>query len=61
MRSLVNPSGQRVDGTDRLYLTEGLPTLIVWGDKDPVLPVGPARRAAPRRDAAGRAAALKKE
>lgn len=46
VRALIGPSGQRVDGTDRLYLTAGLPTLIVWGDKDPVLPVGHARRAA---------------
>ena len=39
------PGGQRVSGTDRLYLTEGLPTLVVWGDRDPVIPVGHARRA----------------
>lgn len=46
VRGLVGPSGQRVRGTDRLYLTEGLPTMIVWGDKDPVIPVGHALRAA---------------
>ena len=25
------PSGQRVDATDRLYLAEDVPSLIVWG------------------------------
>ena len=45
-RSVIGPGGQRVSGTDRLYLTEGLPTLVVWGDRDPVIPVGHARRAA---------------
>lgn len=45
VRAVISPGGQRVSGTDRLYLTEGLPTLVVWGDRDPVIPVGHARRA----------------
>jgi pimeloyl-ACP methyl ester carboxylesterase len=45
VRAVIGPGGQRVSGTDRLYLTEGLPTLVVWGDRDPVIPVGHARRA----------------
>jgi pimeloyl-ACP methyl ester carboxylesterase len=42
LRSVVEPSGQRVSANDRLYLTEGLPTLIVWGALDTVIPVAHA-------------------
>ena len=27
-----------MSATDRLYLAEGMPTLIVWGDRDPMIP-----------------------
>jgi pimeloyl-ACP methyl ester carboxylesterase len=37
-RSILDGAGQRVSATDRLYLAEGMPTLIVWGDKDPMIP-----------------------
>jgi pimeloyl-ACP methyl ester carboxylesterase len=37
-RSIIEPSGQRVSATDRLYLAEEMPTLIVWGDRDPMVP-----------------------
>ena len=37
-RSIIDGSGQRVSATDRLYLAEGMPTLIVWGDRDPMIP-----------------------
>jgi alpha-beta hydrolase superfamily lysophospholipase len=30
---------------DRCYLAAGMPTLIVWGDRDPVVPVRHARLA----------------
>jgi pimeloyl-ACP methyl ester carboxylesterase len=46
IRGVIGPWGQRVTGTDRLYLTEGLPTLVVWGRRDPIIPVGHAYRAA---------------
>ena len=39
LRSVVEPGGQRVSAIDRLYLTEGLPTLIVWGALDTLIPV----------------------
>ena len=39
LRSVVDHAGQRVSATDRLYLTDDVPTLIVWGDHDPILPV----------------------
>src|SRR5271166_6873482 len=35
LRSVVGTSGQRVHAGDRLYLTEGVPVLIVWGAHDP--------------------------
>ncbi len=30
LRATLDPSGQRVNATDRLYLAEHMPTLIVW-------------------------------
>jgi pimeloyl-ACP methyl ester carboxylesterase len=39
LRSVVDASGQTVSARDRLYLTESTPTLIVWGDDDPIIPV----------------------
>ena len=44
-RSVIDPRGQRVDARDRLYLSEGVPTMLVWGDKDPIIPVSHGRRA----------------
>ena len=45
LRSVINVSGQRIDASDRLYLTAGIPTLIVWGARDPVIPVSHGERA----------------
>ena len=39
VRGVVDLGGQRVSAHDRLYLAAGLPTLIVWGEKDPLIPV----------------------
>jgi pimeloyl-ACP methyl ester carboxylesterase len=39
LRGVVGSSGQRVAARDRLYLAEGLPVLIVWGARDPIIPV----------------------
>jgi len=44
-RSIMDPGGQRVDASDRLYLAAGMPTLIVWGERDPMIPVAHARAA----------------
>jgi pimeloyl-ACP methyl ester carboxylesterase len=38
-RSVIDPAGQRVDARDRLYLSEDVPTLLVWGGRDPIIPV----------------------
>jgi pimeloyl-ACP methyl ester carboxylesterase len=35
----VEPGGQRVDARDRLYLARDLPFLLVWGERDTVIPV----------------------
>jgi pimeloyl-ACP methyl ester carboxylesterase len=39
VRSVIDPAGQRVDARDRLYLAAAVPTLIVWGARDPVIPL----------------------
>jgi len=46
VRSVIDIAGQRVSAHDRLYLAEAVPTLIVWGDHDRVIPVSHAYRAA---------------
>ena len=38
MRAVLDPGGQRVSALDRLYLTETLPTMLVWGSADPIIP-----------------------
>jgi pimeloyl-ACP methyl ester carboxylesterase len=45
LRSVVDWRGQVVTLLDRCYLTEAVPTLIVWGDRDGVIPVAHAHRA----------------
>ena len=42
VRSVIDPSGQRVSAADRLYLTRDIPSLIVWGDRDRIIPVSHA-------------------
>jgi pimeloyl-ACP methyl ester carboxylesterase len=39
LRSVIDPRGQRVSATDRLHLTEVMPSLVVWGERDPIIPV----------------------
>ena len=39
LRGIVDLRGQRVDASDRLYLAQALPFLIVWGERDPIIPV----------------------
>jgi pimeloyl-ACP methyl ester carboxylesterase len=50
VRAVIDPGGQRVNASDRLYLAEDMPTLIVWGRRDPIIPVrhaGVAQRGMP--------------
>ena len=39
VRAVIDLGGQRVDATDRLYLAQMIPTLILWGRRDPLIPV----------------------
>jgi pimeloyl-ACP methyl ester carboxylesterase len=39
LRTIVDPMGQRVNATDRLYLAENIPFLLIWGARDPIIPV----------------------
>jgi pimeloyl-ACP methyl ester carboxylesterase len=39
MRGIIDPGGQIVSALDRLYLAAHLPTLIIWGDQDGIIPV----------------------
>jgi pimeloyl-ACP methyl ester carboxylesterase len=43
LRTIVDPLGQRVDASDRLYLAEAIPFLLIWGERDPIIPVAHAR------------------
>src|ERR1700761_3555000 len=45
LHAVVDTDGQRVAALDRLYLAEALPILIVWGERDPIIPVGHGRAA----------------
>lgn len=45
LRSVVDHRGQRVSAHDRLYLAAAVPTLVVWGEDDPIIPVSHAHAA----------------
>lgn len=38
VRSVIDTRGQRASAIDRLYLAAEMPTMIVWGKNDPVIP-----------------------
>ncbi|MGW8724925.1 alpha/beta fold hydrolase [Streptomyces sp. NPDC055808] len=45
LRAVVDPRGQVVTMLDRCYLTAGMPTLLIWGSRDSVVPEAHAHRA----------------
>ena len=45
LRTIVDPMGQRVNATDRLYLAENIPFMLVWGERDGIIPVEHGRAA----------------
>ena len=45
---MIDLDGQRVSATDRLYLAERLPTLLIWGTDDPIIPIEHGRAARAR-------------
>lgn len=46
LRTIVDPAGQRVSALDRLYLAAEMPMLLIWGDRDPIIPVAHGEAAA---------------
>lgn len=50
LRAVIDPTGQRINASDRLYLASKMPSLIVWGRRDRIIPVEhahPAHEAMP--------------
>ena len=45
MRAVLDPGGQSVSAIDRLYLAAHVPTLIIWGDRDRIIPISHAYQA----------------
>jgi pimeloyl-ACP methyl ester carboxylesterase len=45
LRTIIDVRGQRVSATDRLYLARQMPTMLVWGERDPMIPVAHGRAA----------------
>jgi len=45
MRAVIDPGGQSVSAMDRLYLAARVPTLIIWGDQDHIIPLDHAYQA----------------
>jgi pimeloyl-ACP methyl ester carboxylesterase len=39
LRSVVDHRGQAVSALNRLHLTSDLPTMVIWGDQDRIIPV----------------------
>ena len=39
LRSVVEPGGQRINASNRLYLAEHIPLLFIWGEHDSLIPV----------------------
>ncbi len=44
LRAVVDSSGQAISADSRLYLTGAIPTLIMWGDRDDIIPVEHAHK-----------------
>jgi pimeloyl-ACP methyl ester carboxylesterase len=45
LRSVIDPTGQRINACDRLYLASKMPSLIMWGKRDRIIPVEHAQPA----------------
>jgi pimeloyl-ACP methyl ester carboxylesterase len=45
VRTVIDIGGQRATALDRLYLAAKIPTLVLWGDQDPMIPVAHGRAA----------------
>jgi pimeloyl-ACP methyl ester carboxylesterase len=45
LRAVIDVTGQTVSAHDRLYLASDLPTLVIWGQRDHIIPVSHAHAA----------------
>jgi len=45
LRAVIDLGGQSVSAHDRLYLAAHMPTLIMWGTRDPIIPIHHAHAA----------------
>jgi pimeloyl-ACP methyl ester carboxylesterase len=45
MRAVIDIGGQRVSAKDRLYLTETMPSMLLWGKRDRIIPASHGRTA----------------
>ena len=45
VRGIMDISGQRVSARDRLYLAAKVPTLLLWGEHDRMIPASHGREA----------------
>lgn len=43
VHAVIDRNGQRISATDRLHLAQHLPTLIVWGERDRIIPISHGR------------------
>lgn len=39
LRAVIDTGGQRLSALNRLNLLSGIPTLVIWGSRDPIIPV----------------------
>src|SRR5215208_2607387 len=39
IRAVIDPMGQRISAVDRLYLAEKMPSMIIHGDRDQIIPM----------------------
>jgi len=45
LHGVVGTGGQLIHAGDRFYLADGMPVQIIWGDRDPIIPVKHAHSA----------------
>jgi pimeloyl-ACP methyl ester carboxylesterase len=38
-RAVIDMGGQRINAADRIYLAKHAPTLLLWGERDPIIPL----------------------
>src|ERR1700761_2542132 len=43
LRSVIDPTGQRINASDRLYLAARVPSMVIWGRRDRIIPVAHAQ------------------